>query len=100
MLMLGLSLVGFYVSTGETEEEGADMDPVELGEEVVTSNCTSCHGENLEGASGPAIENVGAEMSNEEIADIAVNGVGSMPGGIASPEEAEAIAEYLTSIAE
>nr|WP_275899628.1 cytochrome c [Bacillus piscicola] len=99
--MLGLSLVGFYQQADDSEGGEAEKeDPVEYGEELVSSSCISCHGENLEGASGPDIHDVGAKMSKEEIADIAQNGVGAMPSGIANPEEAAAIAEYLTSIAE
>ncbi|MDA3130725.1 c-type cytochrome [Aliibacillus thermotolerans] len=100
MLTLGLSLIGVYQQADDGEEDPASMDPVEYGEELVNSNCISCHGENLEGASGPAIADVGSRLSEEEIIDISVNGIGSMPAGIANPEEAQAIAQYLLSLEE
>ncbi|MGY4690335.1 cytochrome c550 [Salibacterium sp. K-3] len=99
LLTLGLSLVGVNQQAGDGEE-GGEQDPVARGEEVVNENCISCHGENLEGGSGPALTDVGNKLSAEEIADIAQNGKGDMPSGIATAEEAQAVAEYLMSLSE
>ncbi|SDI86179.1 c-type cytochrome [Alteribacillus bidgolensis] len=101
LLMLGLSLVGVNQQAGDENGEGEEQDPVEYGEELVNENCISCHGDNLEGQGDyPAINNAGENYSAEEIADIAQNGTGDMPGGIANAEEGEAIAEYLMSLSE
>ncbi|MFB5662089.1 c-type cytochrome [Alteribacillus sp. HJP-4] len=101
LLMLGLSLVGINQQANDEEGGGETDDPVAYGEEVVTENCISCHGENLEGQGEyPAIDTAAEDHSAEEIVDIAQNGVGEMPGGIANAEEAEAIAAYLQSLAE
>ncbi|MFZ4452000.1 cytochrome c550 [Salibacterium aidingense] len=101
LLTLGLSLVGVNQQAGDGgEEEAAEQDPVEYGEEVAMENCVSCHGDNLEGASGPDLTTAGEKYSAEEIADIAQNGTGDMPSGIANAEEAQAIAEYLMSLSE
>ncbi|SFL66691.1 c-type cytochrome [Salibacterium qingdaonense] len=100
VLTVGLSLVGVNQQANEGEEE-SQLDPVARGEQVVNENCISCHGENLEGGSGPNISNVGNDMSAEEIADIAQNGVGDMPPGVvSSAEDAQAVAEYLLSLSE
>ncbi|SFP21228.1 c-type cytochrome [Salibacterium halotolerans] len=100
VLTVGLSLVGVGQQASEGEQ-GGEMDPVARGEQVVNENCISCHGENLQGGSGPAIQNVGSDMSAEEIANIAQNGVGDMPSGVvSSAEDAQAVAEYLLSLSE
>ncbi|MFC5713413.1 cytochrome c550 [Thalassorhabdus alkalitolerans] len=108
LLMLSLSLVGLDQQAsiedeenGENGEEETEIeDPIAHGEELVNSNCISCHGDNLEGGQGPAIDNLEGDFTVEEIADIAENGIGSMPGGWAEGEDAEAIGEYLLSISE
>lgn len=64
-------------------------------EAVVQQSCASCHGGNLEGGAGPALENIGASLSEEEIHDVIVNGKGAMPPGIIQGEEADAVAAWL-----
>lgn len=66
-------------------------------EVVVQKSCGTCHGGNLEGASAPAIDKIGAKLSEEEIHDIIVNGIGGMPPGILKGEEAEEAAAWLAS---
>lgn len=84
--------------TEEAGDEGAgDSEAVAQGEEIVQSNCISCHGENLEGASGPSLHGVGDKYSEEELHDILVNGIGSMPGGLASGNE-DAVVQYLLTL--
>lgn len=59
-------------------------------------NCSSCHGGNLEGASGPALDAVGSKYSKDEILDIIENGKGSgMPAGLIQGDEAENVAAWL-----
>ncbi|MDQ0299734.1 cytochrome c550 [Salibacterium salarium] len=100
LLTLGLSIVGVNQQADDESGDTEEQDPVEYGEEVVMESCVSCHGDNLEGASGPAIVDAGDDHSAEEIADIAQNGIGDMPSGQANAEEAQAIAEYLMSLSE
>lgn len=84
--------------TEEAGDEGAgDSEAVAQGEEIVQSNCISCHGENLEGATGPSLQGVGDKYSEEELHDILVNGIGSMPGGLASGNE-DAVVQYLLTL--
>ena len=73
------------------EGETASVD----AEAVVNTSCITCHGGNLEGASGPAIDTIGADMSEAEIHDVIINGQGGMPGGIIEGEEADAVAKWL-----
>jgi len=73
-----------------TETAAAD------GEAIYQANsCVSCHGGNLEGGGGPALENVGGKYSEEEIHDIIENGVPGMPAGIIKGDEATAVAKWL-----
>lgn len=78
---------------GATGGETAAID----AEAVVQSSCVSCHGGNLEGLSGPALDKIGDKLSEEEIHDVIINGQGGMPGGIVKGEEADAVAEWLAA---
>lgn len=82
---------GNEANKGTTGGETAAVD----AEAVVNQKCISCHGGNLEGASAPALTNVGASHSEEEILDIILNGKGGMPGGIIKGADAEAVAAWL-----
>ncbi|WP_335869704.1 menaquinol-cytochrome c reductase cytochrome b/c subunit [Bacillus sp. 2205SS5-2] len=76
-----------------------EVDKEAEGYQIYTDQtCINCHGENLEGVAGPAL--VGADLDPEEVADIAVNGQGSMMGGIfkGSDEELEKLAQYLSEM--
>ena len=55
-------------SNGETAQPN--------GEKIVQKSCTMCHGGELQGGSGPALEKIGAKYSEEEILDIILNGTG------------------------
>ncbi|MBM7597942.1 mono/diheme cytochrome c family protein [Virgibacillus halotolerans] len=79
-----------------TEEESQDGETSDDPEEIFESNCASCHGADLSGGAGPDLTKVGSDHSEEEIHDIAVNGTGSMPPGMATDEEAEVLAKWLS----
>ncbi|MUV39615.1 hypothetical protein JNUCC1_03493 [Lentibacillus sp. JNUCC-1] len=78
----------------QSAEEGESMDP----EEIFQSNCMSCHGEDLSGSgSAPALTEVGADHSKEDIKKIIINGTdGGMPGGLVNNEQADKLAEWLS----
>ncbi|HZG70868.1 MAG TPA: cytochrome c [Chondromyces sp.] len=89
-------------TTEQPAEEPADNGGGETanaaaGEEIYQANCLSCHGENLEGGFGPALDKAGAEHSKEEILEIIKNGQGQMPPNIVEGEDAEAVAEWLAN---
>ncbi|HJF32909.1 MAG TPA: cytochrome c [Sporosarcina psychrophila] len=79
-------------TTGTTGNDTASVDP----EKVVQTSCVSCHGGNLEGGVGPALEKVGDHMSETEIHDVIINGRGSMPPGLIKGAEADAVAKWLS----
>src|SRR5699024_2837160 len=75
------------------EEDGGEQtsDP----EEIFSSNCATCHGDDLSGEMGPDLTKVGAELSEDEIHDVIMNGKGQMPPGLVDADEADALAEWL-----
>lgn len=93
-----------YYDWEAAEQQGAIRTVVEIDKEdpayqiLEDNTCLSCHGANLEGGSGPAL--VGTALSEDEIMDIAVNGIGSMPAGLfqGTDEELQQMAEYIKSI--
>lgn len=72
----------------ETEDSGD-------GEEVYQESCASCHGDDLEGGNGPALDTIGADMSKDEILDQIEEGDDGMPAEIVKGDEADAVAEWL-----
>ncbi|MFC4738146.1 c-type cytochrome [Bacillus daqingensis] len=106
LLVFFLSLVGLNIGGEEAAENGNENeenaqeeefdDPIELGEHLYEGNCASCHGGDLEGGTGPALD--GGAYSEEEIVAAINEGPGSMPAGLVEDgEEAEAVAEYILS---
>ncbi len=66
-------------------------------EAIVKSSCIACHGGNLEGkGNAPALNDVGARLSEEEIHTIIEKGQGGMPGGLIKGEDATAVAKWLS----
>jgi len=87
--------------TTETTEPAEPTETTETAsvdaEKIVGQSCISCHGTNLEGqGSFPALNDVGARLSEEEILNVIENGRGAMPGGIISGEDAQAVALWLS----
>src|SRR5690625_2839205 len=104
-----VAIIVFYVGVGQredirlAEENGGEV--VEEGEEVATdpeaifaNSCASCHGQDLSGGAGPGLTNVGSSLTEDEIKDIILNGVGTMPGGLVGAEEAGVLSEWLSEM--
>ncbi|EIJ78901.1 cytochrome c550 [Bacillus methanolicus PB1] len=78
----------------EKTEEVADAKP----EDIYKKSCVGCHGDQYQGGVGPALKGVGERRSKEEIANIVVNGKGSMPPGLVPQEKAAEMAEWLAGL--
>ncbi|ERN54772.1 cytochrome c [Alkalihalophilus marmarensis] len=106
VVMISLSFIGLnqreaMQADEEGEEEVTEIeDPVVAGEELVQASCIGCHGGDLSGGAGPALTSLEGQYTQEEITDIVVNGIGSMPSVNDNEVEADAIAQYLLSISE
>ncbi|MBM7714210.1 cytochrome c551 [Bacillus thermophilus] len=72
---------------GETTSAGA--------EKIYAQNCASCHGENLEGVSGPKLADVGSRLSKDDILKTIENGAAGMPPNIISGDDADKVATWL-----
>lgn len=64
-------------------------------EGLFKASCASCHGQNLEGAVGPNLTQVGGRLSADQINTIINNGGATMPPGIVDAEKAKTIAAWL-----
>lgn len=83
-------------SNGADENTGAVVEDSVDVEQVYNQSCASCHGGNLEGGMGPGLETVGANLSQEEIADVIENGRGQMPAQSQLQEaEVQELASWL-----
>lgn len=90
--VLALAACGGGGDDGATD--GGDATAVS-GEEVYTKSCASCHGDDLSGGAGPALDAIGNDMSADEIEQIIEDGAPGMPGGLVSGDDATAVSEWL-----
>lgn len=83
--------------------ETVEFDTTSEGYQIYSqASCINCHGDNLEGAVGPALMNTG--LTAEEVAEIAVNGI-TKDGKVAMPpswdgsdEDLQKLAEFIASL--
>ncbi|MCK9909585.1 cytochrome c, partial [Microbacteriaceae bacterium K1510] len=61
-------------------------------ETVFKNNCSSCHGQNLEGVVGPNLTKVGSKYTKDQILEILQKGKGQMPAGLVKGGDADTIA--------
>src|SRR5699024_759245 len=84
-----------------TPPADVEIDEEHPGFEEYQNNCLSCHGETLEGGSaGPSL--VESDHTADEVAEIAVDGIGDMPPGMfeGSDEELEELTDFIMSVIE
>ncbi len=99
LLTAGFGIVLLLGACGGSEEEAGDEQAaVDDGKAIYRSaSCFSCHGADLEGASGPNLQEVGARLSEDEIRTVIVEGTDVMPGGLVEdPKELDALAAWLS----
>ena len=102
LLLLGLTFVMILTACGGNEEAadtGEETASTEDGEAVYqAASCFSCHGNDLEGASGPSLQDVGSRLSEDEIRTTIEEGKGMMPAGlVAEQDDLDALVEWLSS---
>lgn len=97
-LFFGVILVLSACGSGEEESTATDNASVDDGQAIYeASSCFSCHGRELEGASGPNLQEVGSRLSVDEIKSIIEEGKGPMPGGLVEDQEQlNKLAEWLS----
>lgn len=104
ILTVGISFYGLNNADQLLAEDEGENGGETSGEEIAVVNdpeglyqasCASCHGQNLEGVVGPALNKIGGKLSAEEIASVITNGQGAMPPGLVDAAKAEQIAAWL-----
>ena len=81
-------------NTGENNDSGTVE--TTAGEVAYKDSCLGCHGGDLQGGSGPALDKAGATYSAEDIENIIANGKGNMqPQTGVSDEDRAEIAGWL-----
>lgn len=97
-IVLILGACGGNVEETEKGAVGDGQATVEDGESIYrAASCFSCHGVDLEGASGPNLQDVGARLSEDQIRTIVVEGTNVMPGGLVEdPDNLDNIVEWLS----
>lgn len=96
LLMLAACGGGDEDAAVTNDEKGGEVVQSADAEKIVQGNCTMCHGGNLEGqGNAPALTDVGARLSGEEILAVIEKGQGGMPANIIEGAEAEVVAEWL-----
>ncbi|KML29191.1 MULTISPECIES: cytochrome c550 [Priestia] len=100
-LMLTLSFNGLNNAkeiAAEKEGGGAEQQASAKPEEIYQKTCIGCHGDQYQGGVGPSLKGIGKKVSQEEIANIVVNGKGNMPAGLVPPEKAKEMAKWVSEI--
>ena len=115
MMILGLSSVVWltYESASAVDWEqraeenkpippsAIEIDESHAGFEIYENSCMSCHGDSLEGGpAGPGL--IGTEYGPEDIAKIAVDGIGTMPADqfTGTDEELEELVDFIMTVNE
>ncbi|ANN34114.1 cytochrome C [Bacillus thuringiensis serovar coreanensis] len=70
--------------------------PASKPEDIVKQSCTSCHGDQLQGAVGPNLQKIGGKLSKDEIKEILSKGKGNMPANIVPADQAAKVADWLS----
>lgn len=76
------------------DDSGESVD-ASAAEDIYKSNCSSCHGGDLSGGAGPALDKAGADHSADEIKDIIDNGTGDMPAQSLEEDDRDTVADWL-----
>lgn len=64
--------------------------------QIFEKNCSSCHGQNLQGVVGPNLQHIGGKWSKAKILNQIKNGGGGMPAGVIQGQQAEKVATWLS----
>ncbi len=101
ILLLGVGLIFFMSAHGANKEEEKEGDGGAKTEKFdaatfAKDNCTSCHGQNLEGGMGPKL--AGSKKGADEMKKIIREGKGSMPAhdeATISNKDLDTLVKYL-----
>lgn len=82
---------------GEAHSGHSD-DPTAKAKAIYAKTCVACHATDLSGKDGPNLQKVGARLTRDQILSTVKNGKGMMPSGMVSDEEANLLADWLSTL--
>ncbi len=80
LLLLALTACGGGNSGNDASEPQTGGAAAVDAQAVYKANCLACHGADMKGKTGPALEHAGTQWTSEEIREQIENGGGGMPG--------------------
>lgn len=96
LLTLGL------LACGAADDTGSELDAIlalsgdaTTGEQVFATSCAACHGTDGTGGTGPDLYEVSPGLSDEDLLDIMLYGIGSMPAVSLEDQEAADVLAYV-----
>ncbi|MBO1626505.1 cytochrome C [Bacillus cereus] len=98
VIMFVFSFEGLYKSKELAEAKkngGKTTQAASKPEDIVKQNCTSCHGDQLQGAVGPNLQKIGGKLSKDEIKEVISKGKGNMPPNLIPADQASKVADWL-----
>lgn len=101
LLVAGVSTLAIFYSKEAAGVDGTPEEGEEVAltpEEIYVQSCLVCHGENYEGAMGPALTNLDDRLDEEEIRDVLVNGRGAMPANLVPGDALDDMIDWLLSL--
>jgi cytochrome c550 len=81
-------------TSGSDQAQAVSQKP----EDIYKSTCIGCHGDQYQGGMGPSLKGVGKKVSKDQIKQYITQGKGNMPAGLVKPDQAEAMAEWVSKI--
>lgn len=94
-------LTGTLLGCGEAAQpQNLNFDTAAPGYQLYAQSCKGCHGEYLQGRNGPALDRVGARLSQEQILDRIANGAQGMPAfdKRLEPAQQQELAAFLAGL--
>lgn len=67
-------------------------------QDIYKTTCIACHGDQYQGVVGPSLHGIGKKLSVARIKQIITQGYGPMPSGLVSPQQADAMAKWVSQI--
>ncbi|MFC7393321.1 cytochrome c550 [Scopulibacillus cellulosilyticus] len=97
IFVIVLSVWGGNIVQDRQAEKAGKSDTANVKpEEIFKQNCSSCHGQNLQGGAGPNLQHIGKKISKDRILKQIKNGGGGMPANVIQGEEAQKVADWLS----
>lgn len=98
MSFIGLNNMDEIAAEKEGGGKKAEEQVAASPEDTYKQSCIACHGDQYQGAVGPALTGIGDRHSKDELVDILTNGTANgMPGGLVAGQE-DAMAEWLMTL--